>query len=157
MLPSRYAATRPAPRKAARPSAPDAVQLDELRLQYKGLPSTLISVGRQHLGIAGASITGDRDGEQTFDSARLKWAGLPGLSADLAYAWSSSSMWAAKEGPLPTTVPGENLFAQLNWTNTLGTLSGYVYQIDQRNAAENDFRLLNQVYGARFTGSRKIG
>lgn len=136
---------------------PDAFQLGELKLQYRGLPATAISVGRQHLGIADVAITGDRDGEQTFDAARLRWTGLPGLSADLAYAWSSSSLWAANVGALPVTVPGENIFAQLSWTSGIGTFSGYAYQIDQRNAASDDFRLLNQVYGARFTGTRKVG
>ena len=138
------------------PIRPDAVQLDELKLEYYGLPRTAISVGRQQLGIASAAITGDRDGQQTFDAARLRWNGIPGLSADLAYAWSSSSLWAA-DRLLPVSVPGENIFAQFNWTNSLGTLSGYAYQIDQRNTDDSQFRLLNQVYGARFSGSRKIG
>jgi hypothetical protein len=139
------------------PARPDAIQLGELKLQYSGLPRTAISFGRQHLGIADVAITGDRDGEQTFDAARLRWTGMPGFSADLAYAWASSSLWAADVGPLPVNVPGENIFAQLSWTNGIGTFSGYAYQIDQRNAADNDFRLLNQVYGARFSGSRRVG
>lgn len=148
--------TEPGP-AAAHALRPDALQLGELKLQYSGLPRTAISVGRQRLGIADVAITGDRDGEQTFDAARLRWTGLPGLSADLAYAWSSSSLWATNVGPLPVNVPGENVFAQLNWTSGIGTLSGYAYQIDQRNAADGDFRLLNQVYGARFSGTRRIG
>ncbi|RYD89707.1 MAG: hypothetical protein EOP61_31045 [Sphingomonadales bacterium] len=135
---------------------PDALQLDELRLEYNGIPRTAISLGRQQLGIAGAAITGDRDGQQTFDAARLRWNGVPGLSADLAYAWSSSSLWAA-DRLLPTSVPGENIFAQLAWTSGLGTISGYAYQIDQRDTADSQFRLLNQVYGARFSGSRRLG
>lgn len=140
------------------PIRPEAVQIGELKLEYRGLPSTEISVGRQHLGMASAAITGDRDGDQTFDAARVRWSGLPGFSADLAYAWSSSSQWAAPAAAaLPATVPGENLFAKINWSNPLGTLSGYAYQIDQRNVADSQFRLLNQVYGARFTGSRKLG
>ena len=129
---------------------------NEATANTHAMPSA-ISIGRQHLGMASAAITGDRDGDQTFDAARIRWAGVPGLSADLAYAWSSSSPWAAAEGPLPTVVPGENLFAQLNWTNGLGTVSGYAYQIDQRDTAASNFRLLNQIYGARFRGSRKIG
>ncbi|WP_141396747.1 hypothetical protein [Rhizorhabdus dicambivorans] len=139
------------------PHRPEAIQLGEIKVQYSGLPGTAISVGRQHLGLAGAAITGDRDGAQTFDAARLRWTALPGLSADIAYAWSSSSLWAADVGPLPVSVPGENIFAQLSWAGRFGTLSGYTYQIDQREAGNSDFRLLNQVYGARFSGSRKIG
>lgn len=139
------------------PIRPEAIQLGELKLEYRGLPSTAVSIGRQQLGMASASFTGDRDGDQTFDAARVRWAGLPGLSADLAYAWSSSSRWAIADGPLPATVPGDNLFAQLNWANHLGTFSGYAYQIDQRNVADSQFRLLNQIYGARFAGSRKVG
>ncbi|RYD93337.1 MAG: hypothetical protein EOP61_23755 [Sphingomonadales bacterium] len=136
---------------------PETIQLSELRLDYSGLPRTQISLGRQYLGMAGASITGDRDGRQTFDAARLRWSGVPGVSADLAYAWSSSSLWAARDGLAPISVPGENIFARLNWTNPLGTLSGYAYQIDQRNTPDSQFRLLNQVYGARFSGTRRIG
>jgi hypothetical protein len=139
------------------PMRPDAIQLDELKLVYSGLPRMAISLGRQHLGIAGASITGDRDGQQTFDAARIKWNGISGLTADVAYAWSSSSLWASAGGPLPESIPGDNIFAQIDWRNGIGTLSGYAYQIDQRATADSQFRLLNQVYGARFSGSRKIG
>ena len=139
------------------PIRPEAIQLGELKLEYRGLPRTAISVGRQHLDMASAAIRGDRDGDQTFDAARIRWTGVFGVSADLAYAWSSSSLWAAADSPLPATVPGENLFAQLNWSNGLGTVSGYAYQIDQRNTVASNFRLLNQVYGARFSGSRRVG
>lgn len=139
------------------PARPEAIQISELKLEYRGLPRTAISLGRQRLGMANAAITGDRDGDQTFDAARVRWTGIAGLSADLAYAWSSSSQWTEAGGPLPTAVPGENLFAQLNWTNGLGTVSGYAYQIDQRDTGAGNFRLLNQIYGARFSGSRKIG
>jgi len=138
------------------PARPDTARLGELKLQYTGLPATAISVGRQHLGIADVAITGDRDGQQTFDAARLRWSGLPGFNADLAYAWSSSSLWAADIGSLPVNVSGENIFARLSWTSGIGTFSGYAYQIDQRNASDNAFRLLNQVYGARFSGSRRV-
>jgi hypothetical protein len=140
-----------------RETAGAPVQLDELRLDYSGLPGTAISLGRQHLGIAGAAITGDRDGRQTFDAARLRWSGLPGLRADLAYAWSSSSLWAARDGLAPISVPGENIFARLEWTSRLGTISTYAWQIDQRQTADGQFHLLNQVYGARFNGSGWIG
>lgn len=139
-----------------RPGRPEAVQLNELKLEYKGLSKADISLGRQHLGIAGATLTGDRDGQQTFDAARLRWRGIAGLSADLAYAWASSSLYASDERPLPESVPGDNLFAQLNWKSAIGTLSGYAYQIDQRATADGQFRLLNQVYGARFSGSRQV-
>lgn len=139
------------------PIRPDALQLGELKLEYRGLPRAAFSVGRQHLDIADAAITGDRDGEQTFDAARLRWNGLPGITADLAYAWSSSSQWAAMEGPLPATIAGDNIFARLDWAGPLGTLSGYAYQIDQRRSANSEFRLINQVYGARFSGSRRVG
>jgi hypothetical protein len=142
---------------AGRPTRPEAARLGEFRLDYKGLPKTDISLGRQRLGIAGANLTGDRDGQQTFDAARLKWSGVAGLSADVAYAWSSSSLYTTADRPLPESVRGDNLFAQLNWKSRVGTLSGYAYQIDQRATADSQFRLLNQVYGARFSGSRPIG
>jgi hypothetical protein len=142
----------------ARPGTPEALQLNQFRLQYQGLPATVVAVGRQQLGLADASLTGDRDGEQTFDAARIEWKGLPNLTADLAYAWASRSLWArADNGVLPETVSGANLFAKLDWKNPIGTFSGYAYQIDQRRAASSDFRFVNQVYGARFSGNRQIG
>lgn len=141
-----------------RPGAPEAIRLNQLRLQYDGLPATTVAVGRQQLGLADAGLTGDRDGEQTFDAARIQWKGLPNLTADLAYAWASRSLWArADNGLLPESVGGANLFAKLDWKNPIGTFSGYAYQIDQRRAAGSDFRFVNQVYGARFSGNRPIG
>ncbi len=137
---------------------PEALQLNQLRVQYLGLPGTAISFGRQQLGLADASLTGDRDGEQTFDAARIRWSALPGLTADLAYAWSSRSLYAGADGNLlPGTVEGANLFARVDWQSALGTLSGYAYQVDQGRAANRDFHLLNQVYGARLAGDRKLG
>lgn len=136
--------------------APEAIQVNQFRLQYQGLPSTIVAVGRQQLGLD-AALTGDRDGEQTFDAARIQWTGLANIRADVAYAWSSRSLWSGKDGLLPDTVAGDNIFARLDWTNPLGTISGYAYQIDQRHAASSDFRFVNQVYGARFTGRRRIG
>jgi hypothetical protein len=143
-----------------RMTPPESVQLNQLRLRYTGLPATTISVGRQQLGLAG-SITGDRDGEQTFDAARLQWRGnglLGGLRADVAYAWASRSLWAGTdEALLPETVTGDNIFARLDWSGRLGTLSGYAYQVDQRPiAGHGDFRLSNQVLGARFSGQRRL-
>lgn len=135
---------------------PEAIRLDEFKLRYNGLPSTAISLGRQRLGIAGAALTGDRDGGQTFDAARVKWSGLPGLTADVAFAWASSSMWTDAARPLPTVLPGDSIFAELNWASRVGTLSGYAYQIDQRGEHSGRFRLLNQIVGARFSGDRRI-
>ena len=142
--------------RATAPRAPEAIGLDEFMLRYTGLPHMMISVGRQRLGMAGAALTGDRDGAQTFDAARIRWSGLRGLSADLAFAWASSSMWAEAARPVPTVLPGDSVFAELNWTSRLGTLSGYAYQVDQRPERSGQFRLLNQVFGTRFRGSSQV-
>lgn len=139
-------------------AAPEAIQLNRFSLKYQGLPSTVVAVGRQPLDLADAALTGNRDGEQTFDAARIQWKGLPHVTADFAYAWASRSLWARSDnGVLPESVAGENLVARVNWINPLGTLSGYAYQIDQRHASNSDFRFVNQVYGASFAGKRRIG
>jgi len=142
--------------RATATRAPEAFGLDEFLLRYTGLPHLAISLGRQRLDMAGATLTGDRDGAQTFDAARIRWSGLGGLSADLAFAWASSSLWAEAARPVPTVLPGDSLFAELNWTGRLGTLSGYAYQVDQRPERSGQFRLLNQVFGARFRGARQV-
>ena len=137
-------------------SRPDSLQLNQFALRYIGLPGTTFALGRQQIGLAG-NYAGDRDGEQTFDAARVTLDWLPGVKADIAYAWSSRSLWA-REGDslIPEAVGGQNIFAKLDWQSRLGTLSTYAYQVDQRHAAHSDFRLMNQVYGARFTGTRKL-
>jgi hypothetical protein len=151
-------AEQPIPTASRGTSSPEQLQINQLRLQYRGLPSTVVAVGRQQLGLSDAGMTGDRDGEQTFDAARVQWNGLQNITMDFAYAWASRSLWARTDnGELPESVAGANLVARLNWTNKLGTLSGYAYQIDQRHAADSDFRFVNQVYGAHFTGKRRIG
>lgn len=151
-------AGQPLPTATRGTTPPEEVQINQLRLQYNGLPATVVAVGRQQLGLSDAGLTGDRDGEQTFDAARIQWNGLRNVTADFAYAWASRSLWARTDNaPLPESVAGANLVARLNWTSKLGTLSGYAYQIDQRHAADSDFRFVNQVYGARFTGKKRIG
>ncbi len=141
---------------------PQNIELNRLQLQYRGLPKTLATIGRQRINLddqrfVGAS--GWRDSEQTFDAARIEWSGVKDLKADVSYAWSDRTIWGVdggnRYGPARyQAIDGTNIFGNLAWKTSLGTLTGFAYLIDQ----DEPLVLGNssQSYGARFAGARKL-
>jgi hypothetical protein len=136
-------------------------EINRLQLQYRGLPKTLVTLGRQRINLddqrfVGAS--GWRQSEQTFDAARIEYGGIARVKADVAYAWSDRTIWGIDgEGARQRAVGGDNLFANLAYTHPLGTLTGFGYWVDQDERAVQVFRLSSRTVGARFAGSRSIG
>ncbi|MGH6617460.1 alginate export family protein [Sphingomonas sp.] len=150
--------------KTAFPLVPDTqnIELNRLQLQYRGLPGTVVTVGRQRINLDDQRFVGSvawRDNEQTFDAARIEWSGIRNLKADLTYARADRSIWGIDGGnrygaARLSSIGGDNVFTNLAYTTTFGTLIGFAYLIDQ------DQRLVfansSQTYGARFIGARSL-
>ena len=138
---------------------PQNIELNRLQLQYRGLPKTVVTLGRQRINLDDQRFVGSvgwRDNEQTFDAARVEWSGVKNLKADLTYARSVRTIWGVDGGNRfgPARLPGiggDNVFANLALTTKLGTLTGFAYLVDQ------DQRLVfansSATYGARFAGA----
>jgi hypothetical protein len=141
---------------------PQTVELNRLQVQYRGLPKTIVTVGRQRINLDDQRFVGSvgwRDNEQTFDAARVEWSGIKNLKADVTYAWSDRTIWSIDGGnrygaARYQAIGGDNVFANLALKTTIGTLTGFTYLIDQdeRLAVANS----SATYGGRFAGSYAI-
>ena len=146
------------------PLVPDAqnIELNRLQLQYRGLPKTIVTVGRQRINLDDQRFVGSvawRDNEQTFDAARIEWSGVKNFKADVTYAWSDRTIWGIdggnRYGPARyQAIGGDNVFANLAFASPIGALTGFAYLVDQDRALV--LRNSSQTYGARFAGARAI-
>lgn len=136
---------------------PENIDLNRLQLQYRGLPATAVTVGRQRISLDDQRFVGNvgwRQNEQTFDAARIEWSGIKNVKADITYAWSDRTIWGVDGfGARQQAVSGDNVFANLSWKHKFGTLTGFAYLIDQDEAAVSGFRLSSQTFGARYAGA----
>ena len=75
-------------RKTAYPivADPENVEINRIQLQYKGIPGTVVTVGRQRINLDDQRFVGSvgwRANEQTFDAGRGEYAGVKNLKLDL--------------------------------------------------------------------------
>jgi len=136
---------------------PENIELNRLQLQYRGLPGTIVTVGRQRINLDDQRFVGNvgwRQNEQTFDAARIEWSGIKNVKADITYAWSDRTIWGVDGfGARQQAISGDNIFANLSWKHKFGTLTGFGYLVDQDEAAVSGFRLSSQTYGVRYAGT----
>ena len=139
---------------------PENVELNRLQLQYRGLPKTVITAGRQRINLDDQRFVGSsgwRDSEQTFDAARVEASIAKNLKADITYSWSVRTIWGVDgRDARQQAISGDNLFANLAYATPYGTLTGFAYLVDQDETVVQGFRLFSQTYGLRFAGSRSL-
>jgi hypothetical protein len=139
---------------------PENIELNRLQLQYRGLPKTILTLGRQRINIDDQRFVGSsgwRQNEQTFDAVRLEYGDAKGLRADLTYSWSVRTIWGIDgRDARQQAVGGNNVFATISRPTPIGTLSGFAFVVDQDEAQVQGFRLSSQTYGIRLAGSRKL-
>jgi hypothetical protein len=140
---------------------PENIELNRIQVQFKGLPKTVITAGRQRINLDDQRFVGSvgwRDNEQTFDAARIEWTGVKDLKVDLTYSWSVRTIWGIDGGNAfglarQQAIGGDNVFANLSYKTKIGTLTGFAYLVDQDETGISGFRMSSQTYGARFAGS----
>ena len=141
---------------------PENIELNRIQVQYRGLPKTVITAGRQRINLDDQRFVGSvgwRDNEQTFDAARIEWSGVKDLKLDVTYSWSVRTIWgidgfgAARQ----QAISGDNVFANLSYKTKVGTLTGFAYLVDQDEAIVSGFRMSSQTFGARFAGAYPLG
>jgi hypothetical protein len=138
---------------------PQNIELNRLQLQYRGLPKTVITAGRQRINLDDQRFVGSvgwRDNDQTFDAARIEWSGIKNLKVDLTYSWSDRTIWGVnggnRFGPARlTAIGGNNVFANAALTTKVGTLTGFAYLVDQDEVLTRANS--SATYGARFAGA----
>ncbi|MEJ7932852.1 alginate export family protein [Sphingobium sp. AN558] len=145
--------------KAAYPivADPENVELNRAQIQFRGLPKTVVTLGRQRINLDDQRFVGSvgwRQNEQTFDAARVEWTGVKNLKADVTYAWSQRTIWGVDGfGARQQAVSGDNILANLSYKLKTGMITGFAYIVDQDEAAVTylgrPFSLSSQTYGAR--------
>lgn len=140
---------------------PQNIELNRFQLQFKGIPKTIVTAGRQRINLDDQRFVGAvgwRDNEQTFDAARIEWSGVKNLKLDLTYAWSARTIWGidgtpATVPPRPQAISGDNVFGNLAYTTKVGTLTGFYYRVDEDELPAALLRNSSQTVGGRFSGA----
>jgi len=128
---------------------PQEHELNQLWLNFKGIPDTEIKVGRQRIKIDNDRFIGNvgwRQLEMTYDAALLTNKSLSNTVIKLGYINQSQTI---KSEVNPMQTPFFNI--AYNMTD-LGTLTGYTYFIDNNEAHTKS----NQTYGVFFDGKTMI-
>lgn len=135
---------------------PENIELNRIQIQYKGLPKSVITAGRQRINLDDQRFVGSvgwRQNEQTFDAVRIESAALGPVSIDVAYAWSNRTIWGIDS---PTqSIGGDNIFAGAGVKIGPVTAKGFAYLIDQDQPLRRQFS--SQTYGLRAAGAFPIG
>jgi hypothetical protein len=137
---------------------PQNIELNRAQIQFRGVPKTLVTVGRQRINLDDQRFVGAvawRQNEQSFDAVRGEWTGVPNLKVDAAYAWSIRTINGIDGiGVRPQAIGGSDVFINVSYKFKPLTVVGFAYLIDEHN------QLLransSQTYGARATGAVPI-
>lgn len=135
---------------------PGNVELNRLQLQYRGLPKTVVTVGRQRINLDDQRFVGAvgwRQNEQTFDAVRVETSALGPVTADLTYSWSNRTIFGI-DSPIQA-ISGDNVFANLGAKIGPVTVKGFSYLIDQDEPGRRQFS--SQTYGVRAMAGFKLG
>ncbi|MGH6782345.1 MAG: alginate export family protein, partial [Sphingomonadaceae bacterium] len=135
---------------------PENIEFNRLQLQYRGLPKTVVTLGRQRINLDDQRFVGAvgwRQNEQTFDAVRVESSALGPVSLDLAYAWSDRTIFGI-DSPIQA-ISGDNVLAGAGVKLGPVTVKGFAYLIDQDEPGRRQFS--SQTYGARASGSVPLG
>lgn len=135
---------------------PENIELNRLQIQYRGLPKTVVTAGRQRINIGDQRFVGAvgwRQNEQTFDAVRIETAALGPVTADLTYSWSNRTIFGI-DSPIQA-LSGDNIFANVGAKLGPVTVKGFSYLIDQD--APGRRQLSSQTYGMRAAAGFKLG
>lgn len=138
---------------------PENAAIYRAQIRYRSQPFT-VTAGRQRIALDDERFVGAagfRNNGQTYDAVRTELVPLKGVKLDVVYAWNVRTIWGTDgRGFRQRGVSGDNVFANLSTTTPLGTLTGFVYLVDQDEAEVQGYRLSNQNYGARLAGARPL-
>ncbi len=143
---------------------PQNIELNRAQIQFKGIPKTVITIGRQRINLDDQRFVGSvgwRDNEQTFDAARIEYTGIKNVKADITYAIADRTIWGVNGGnrfspARLASIGGDNVFVNLSYKHKIGTLTGFAYLVDQDEALVSNFQLSSQTYGFRFAGATPL-
>ena len=136
-------------------------ELNQLYLQYAGIPGTVIKGGRQVIVVDNHRFVGHvgwRQNNQTFDAGIVKNTSIPGLTLTYGYIEGVNRIFGNDSVQGDWDSDSHILHAAYK-INGVGVVKGYGYLFDFENdaiPAANNVALLNSVatYGVSFSGKR---
>lgn len=131
---------------------PQNVELNRLQLQYRGLPKTVVTLGRQRINLDDQRFVGSvgwRQNEQTFDAVRIESAALGSVTLDVTYAWADRTIFGIDSAI--QSISGDNVLAQVGTKLGPVTVKGFAYLVDQDEPGRLQFS--SQTYGVRAVGA----
>lgn len=133
---------------------PQNVELNRLQLQYRGLPGTVVTTGRQRITLDDQRFVGSapwRQNEQTYDAVRVESSVLGPVKLDASYVWSIRTINGIDgAGARPQAIHGDQVLLNAALKTKAGTLTGFGYLIDEDEPLF--YGNSSQTYGARFAG-----
>ena len=131
---------------------PENVELNRAQLQYRGLPKTVITAGRQRIALDDQRFVGNvgwRQNEQSFDAVRVESGALGPVAVDVTYAWSDRTIYGV-DSPI-ASIGGDNVFAGASVKLGPVAAKGFAYLVDQDAPGRRQYS--SQTYGVRATGA----
>ncbi|MET0238977.1 MAG: alginate export family protein [Sphingobium sp.] len=131
---------------------PQNIELNRIQIQYRGLPKTVVTVGRQRINLDDQRFVGSvawRQNEQTFDAVRVESAAFGPISVDLTYSWSDRTIYGI-DSPIQH-IDGDNILAGVGLKLGPVMAKGFAYLVDQDQATRRQFS--SQTYGLRAVGA----
>lgn len=130
-------------------------EINQLFLQYNGIPDTTLKVGRQVIVIDNMRFVGHvgwRQNNQTFDAALVQNKSLPNTTLTYAYVDRVHRIFG-NDSPVGNIETETHIIHGATKLDGFGTLKGYGYLLNHEMAFS---RLSSATYGGSFSGEKKI-
>ncbi len=128
---------------------PQAQELNQFWLSYKGIPDTLVKGGRQRIVLDNQRFIGNdnwRQLEQTFDAILIRNQSIENLTLNFIYIGQIQSVISVVQ---PVEMPLLNFSYQFG---RYSTLTGYAYWLADYKKSVNS----TQTYGVRMHGEPRL-
>lgn len=130
---------------------PQAAELNQMYVTYKGIPDTELKAGRQAINLDDQRFIGAvawRQMEQTFDAGLITNKSIENLTMKVGYIGQVQNIWSRKE-----TI--QFPFVNVNYDiKNYASITGYMFWLADFNSGKA--KQSAQTYGLSVTGSPKI-
>lgn len=129
-------------------------ELNQLFLDYTGVPNTVFRLGRQRIKIDNDRFIGNvgwRQNEQTYDAFQIINTSISNLTVTLAYITNVNRIFGEHHSTLSDINMNTGIL-NFRYDFLLGSLSAYGYFLDNKDSPAGSHRTL----GLRFTGSHNF-
>lgn len=156
VLPDNYNSTRNDNTQYPVVADPADLDLNQLYVQYAGLPATVVKLGRERIRLDNERFIGAvgwRQNEQTYDAFSIENKSLPKTTLTYAYVDEVRRVFGPEAGtPAATFEGGSHVFNAKYSGLPFGNITAYDYYL----GFDNQPQLASNTYGLRFDGNRKL-